>query len=92
MRVTVNVDQSLIEHGVPMSEDACPIALGVVAAVPGITDISAVHSVIAIRVGDQSLRADLPESAAEFMDRFDVGLDVEPISFDLTFEPSDPTS
>jgi hypothetical protein len=94
VRVEVNLCHTDIADGDRARCDSCPVALAVVGAVPGCTDVEVTGRWIAIARGDEHWQARTPAVVAEWMRTFDGHgpLFVQPISFPLDFEPADPTA
>ncbi len=68
----------------------CPIALAFREACPAATGIVVTGDGIHCDVDDEGLLGPLPPEALEFIDAFDSGDDVEPITIRVTFPHMEP--
>lgn len=81
--ITVDVTAGDIARGTPGSGCQCPVALAVERALPGFNLY--VGPEVAYLGFDQTGKTlSLPDEARAFIARFDLGLLVEPFTFDLT--------
>lgn len=75
----IEVTQKHIDYGKRWSTKSCPVALAIAEATGSRVRISPYRNIVhAMR---QVLN--IPEEATRFMDKFDVGLPVEPMTFEL---------
>lgn len=82
--ITVNVTQEDIETGIANDCLHCPIALAISRELP--SSFPKVRNSNAGLLGRFSGWADLPVQAQTFIELFDAGQSVAPITFDLTFD------
>jgi hypothetical protein len=86
--VKVTVTAENIEHGEPRKACACPIALAIIGHYP---DYAAGLEVLGPKAylcdvqGDPYEEAWLPDVARDFIERFDNGVPVTPIEFEMTW-------
>jgi len=80
--ITIDVTTEDIAMGKPTNCHACPIYLAVVRAMPHLNRFLLDVTGVSVRY-DRGRLASLPESAQDFISRFDAGQWVRPFSFSL---------
>ena len=92
--VTINVTQEHIDRGKAGDCMRCPIALGIVASLPGAVAADVAYMFDAVTVGADVEMSDgsityltLPPEAGRFMTTFDDGGPVEPFTFAAVVTP-----
>lgn len=81
----VTVTRGDIDGGLRCNRLGCPAARAIARAVPGSVS-KVVRSVAYLHIGDRILVASLPDSAGDFVERFDNGETVAPFEFEITWE------
>lgn len=82
----IDVTAEDIAKGIQNDCEACPIALALSRAVPG-ADFIEVDGDANYELDDVTYYARFPESAKNFVTRFDAGETVEPFTFEAEFAP-----
>ncbi len=83
--ITVTVTQEHIDRGRRRGCSDCPVALAILAAVPGLSGVDVMNPDLGYTLlfdgsgGASTLK--LPQPACDFIYRFDAGLDVSPFTF-----------
>lgn len=85
MKIEVNVTKEDIIKGVPKDGQSCPIALALLRAT-GADEVDVTRESITIDRGGVRKRIKAPETATAFIDAFDYGYALDPISFTLEFK------
>ncbi len=80
--VTVTVTQEHIDCGLPSKCSDCPVAMALLACVPGATGACVFFDHAIVRLEDGSdIKLDLPQEASDFIGSFDDSEKVAPFSF-----------
>ncbi len=87
MKKLIRVTQEDIRKGKAGTYQGCPVALAVSRVLPfyscSITPFKALFQINSPEVSSQWVIAELPKSAARFVERFDAGKPVKPFNFYL---------
>lgn len=87
----VKITQAMIDAGMPLDSEKCPLSLGIRDAVTSeLADghpvrVMAFVSFAWIRIGDRRIQVGMPREAAVFVCGFDNGREVYPFEFDIQF-------
>lgn len=86
MNIRVKVTKKLIENGEQCDPVLCPVARAIKKKLPKYKEITVGPKKVYITKNEiVKYRAKLPIEAAQFINHFDRGLEVEPIEFELEF-------
>jgi hypothetical protein len=85
---TITVTAEHIAGGKPQASCDCPIALAILAAHPEAEEVFVgIDEVLLAPTAGTELKADLPDVAQEWIAAYDIGKDVQPFEFELTWYP-----
>lgn len=86
--VTISVTQENIDEGERNVCSDCPVALAIMAAVPGALGVTVRFETATVSLdGHRRLLLSLPREATEFIESYDDGADVSPFTFTAEARP-----